>query len=71
VSSPPALDLVCPAEPDIAVALLSDPSGLSWDIAVREAGQACRDALHRVCEWHKARGAVVDCDKPVSPAPAP
>lgn len=61
-SSPPVIDLVCPAEPDIAAMLLIDPSGLSFDIATRAAGQACRDALHRVCEWHKERGVVVNCD---------
>jgi len=29
------------------------------------AGRSCRDALHRVCVWHKDRGDKdVDCDKP-------
>jgi hypothetical protein len=44
--------------------LSSDPSGVSFDAAVRAAGQQCRDALHRVCQWHKDRGAKLDCDKP-------
>jgi hypothetical protein len=65
-SSPPIADLVCPAEPDIAASLVTDPSGLLFDIGTRAAGEACRDALHRVCEWHKARGVSVDCDKPSS-----
>lgn len=67
VSSPPAADLVCPAEPDIAAALLTDPSGLSWDIAVREAGESCRQALARVCRWHQQRGAEVSCPPAVKP----
>ncbi len=61
VSSPPAVDLACPAEPDVTAMLADDPSGLSFDIAVREAGASCRAALLRVCSWHKARGAAVDC----------
>lgn len=64
VSHPPTVDLACPVEPDIAVALAADPTGLSWDVAVREAGQACRDALARVCRWHVARGLDVSCPKP-------
>jgi hypothetical protein len=44
-------------EPDIAAMLAADPTGLTFDVAVREAGQACRDALARVCQWHKDRGA--------------
>ena len=41
--------------------LLRDPTGLEFDMAVREAGEACRDALARVCRWHKLRGANVTC----------
>jgi hypothetical protein len=64
-SSPPVVDLTCPAEPDVAAMLAFDPSGLAFDVAVRTAGQQCRDALHRVCQWHKDRGLKdVDCDKP-------
>lgn len=62
-SYPPVADLTCPAEPEIAAMLASDPTGLSFDIAVRAAGEQCRSALRRVCEWHKARGATVDCDR--------
>lgn len=62
-SHPPSADLVCPAEPDVVTMLAADPSGVSFDAAVRKAGQDCRDALHRVCQWHKERGANVDCDK--------
>ncbi len=61
VSHPPIVDLSCPAEPDVVAMLADDPSGLSFDIAVREAGASCRAALLRVCSWHKARGAAVDC----------
>ena len=57
ISHPPSADLACPAEPDIEALLIADPSGLAFDIAVREAGQSCRDALARVCQWHKDRGA--------------
>lgn len=60
-SHPPIVDLSCPAEPQIDAMLAVDPTGLSFDVAVREAGQACRDALARVCRWHKERGAKVDC----------
>lgn len=57
ISHPPSADLLCPAEPDIAALMAADPTGLQFDIAVRAAGQACRDALARVCQWHKDRGA--------------
>lgn len=60
-SHPPTVDLNCPAEPDIEAMLASDPSGLTFDMAVRTAGQQCRDALARVCRWHKERGAKVTC----------
>jgi hypothetical protein len=63
-SHPPAADLVCPAEPDVAAMLSQDPTGLQFDMAVREAGQGCREALARVCRWHKERGADVVCPKP-------
>jgi hypothetical protein len=61
VSSPPIADLTCPAEPDVVAMLAQDPSGLSFDIAVRQAGESCRQALIRVCTWHKERGADVVC----------
>ncbi len=60
-SHPPIVDLACPGEPEIAALLAADPSGLSFDVAVRAAGQQCRDALARVCRWHKERGAEVNC----------
>lgn len=60
-SHPQAVDLNCPGEPDIAALLAADPSGLAFDAAVRTAGQVCRDALARVCRWHKRRGAAVNC----------
>lgn len=34
------------------------------------AGRSCRDALRRVCQWHKDRGAKVDCDV-ATPQPLP
>lgn len=63
-SHPPIVDLACPGEPDIVAMLAADPSGLAFDVAVREAGQSCRDALARVCRWHKERGAEVSCPTP-------
>jgi hypothetical protein len=67
VSRPPIVDLNCPAEPDIVAALAEDPSGLLFDVAVRAAGQACRDALARVCRWHKERGSDVTCPPALQP----
>jgi hypothetical protein len=66
-SHPPTADLVCPDEPEVEAALASDPSGVAFDAAVRKAGQDCRDALARVCRWHKERGAVVTCPEGVKP----
>ena len=63
VSSPPAADLSCPAEPDVAAMLAADPSGLAFDVAVREAGEGCRASLAGVCRWHRDRGADVRCPK--------
>jgi hypothetical protein len=60
-SHPPIADLTCPDEPDVVAALAADPSGVTFDVAVRKAGQDCRDALARVCRWHKERGADVTC----------
>ena len=71
VSSPPSADLVCPAEPDVVAMLSADPSGVTFDAAVRKAGQDCRDALARVCRWHKERGADVDCEAAVALAGRP
>jgi hypothetical protein len=68
VSRPPIADLNCPAEPDVVASLAEDPSGLLFDVAVRAAGQACRDALARVCRWHKERGATdVTCPQAIEP----
>jgi hypothetical protein len=67
-SSPPAIDLVCPAEP-VALTdeqVIADVDGSlerQFELDALIAGRACRDALHRVCEWHKARGSSIDCDK--------
>lgn len=47
--------------------LASDPTGLSFDMAVMKAGEQCRRALARVCRWHKKMGA-----EPLTcPAPLP
>lgn len=67
VSSPPAADLTCPSEPDVAAMLVADPTGLQFDMAVRAAGESCRQALARVCRWHKERGAAVNCPPAVRP----
>jgi hypothetical protein len=65
ISHPPTADLNCPAEPEIEAMLAADPSGVTFDAAVRKAGQDCRDALARVCRWHKERGADVNCPEAV------
>lgn len=66
-SHPPIADLSCPDEPDVVAMLEADPSGVTFDAAVRNAGQECRDALARVCRWHKERGADVVCPMAVKP----
>jgi hypothetical protein len=69
-SSPPAVDLTCPAEPTALTdaQVIADAGGSAerqFEVDAIIAGRACRDALHRVCEWHKTRGLKdVDCDKP-------
>jgi hypothetical protein len=69
VSHPPTVDLNCPAEPDVVALLRSDPTGVAFDAAVRQAGQDCRDALARVCRWHKQRGLDVTCPLALAPQP--
>jgi acetyl esterase/lipase len=66
-SHPPSVDLTCPDEPLIDAMLVADPSGVTFDAAVRKAGQDCRDALARVCRWHQERGAVVICPVALKP----
>lgn len=66
-SSPPAIDLTCPAEPTALTdaQVIADVDGSldrQFELDAIIAGRACRDALHRVCEWHKQRGVVIDCD---------
>lgn len=66
-SHPPAIDLVCPVEPDALTdeQILNDPEGLleaTFNDAVLLAGRACRDALKRSCEWHRDRGAKINCE---------
>jgi hypothetical protein len=63
ISHPPTADLTCPGEPEIDAMLAADPSGLLFDVAVRSAGQACRDAVARLCRWHKERGLDVTCPR--------
>ncbi|MFB2560087.1 hypothetical protein ACEWB4_13415 [Sphingobium sp. sgz301303] len=71
ISHPPAEDLTCLAEPD-APALIAGPvgeidwsafdaAGLAFDRAVLIAGRSCRDALARVCAWHRSRGMEGGC----------
>ena len=60
-SHPPAADLTCPAEPGALTdaQILADPDGVlenEFNDAVLMAARACRDALARVCEWHRLRG---------------
>jgi hypothetical protein len=41
------------------------PNEEAFNISAIIAGRSCRDALRRVCQWHKDRGLKdVDCDKP-------
>jgi hypothetical protein len=69
-SHPPAVDLTCQAEaPALTDAqVIADTDGSLERGQTTEniiAGRSCRDALHRVCQWHKDRGdSEVDCDKP-------
>lgn len=69
-SHPPASDLTCSAEP-AALTLAeidADTFGLldrKFTVDALLAGRSCRDALKRICEWHKARGLVIDCTKPL------
>jgi hypothetical protein len=56
------IDLTCPAEPAALTdeQILGDPAGLleqGFNDEALIAGRACRDALARVCQWHKDRGA--------------
>ncbi len=67
IGAPPAVDMACPAEPDVVEMLKADPSGLTFDMAVREAGEGCRQNLARVCRWHKERGADVACPVALRP----
>ncbi|GEM_PF-3667251 len=72
VSHPPVDDLTCqaePAAPQLAVTpgtdidwTAFDQAALDFDRAAVIAGRSCRDALARVCAWHKARGQKVACD---------
>jgi hypothetical protein len=78
-SHPPALDLVCQAEPpgitddqvladDASEAAgLGRPNEEAFNNAALISGRDCRDALGRVCHWHVNRGDKgVDCDKPTA-----
>lgn len=52
---------MCPPEPAALSEeqIRADPEGLleqAFDDGVLFAGRACRDALKRVCEWHRDRG---------------
>jgi hypothetical protein len=62
-SHPPAADVTCPADPAALsdAQILADPGGLleaQFNDEALIAGWSCRDALARVCKWHKARGDV-------------
>jgi hypothetical protein len=76
-SHPPALDLVCLAEPpsltddqviadDASQAAgVGRPNEELFNNGVLIAGRDCRDTLNRSCHWHVTRGdKEVDCDKP-------
>jgi hypothetical protein len=53
---------VCQAEPPALTdeQVIADTDGAAdraFNDQVLIAGRSCRDALRRVCQWHKARGA--------------
>lgn len=51
--------------------ILGDPDGMletAFNDEVLIAGRACRDALARVCQWHKDRG---DTEVKACLAPSP
>lgn len=65
-SHPPASDLTCPAEPaalsdEVVIADVDGVQDAIFSTDVLLSGRACRDALKRACEWHKMRGAEIDC----------
>lgn len=71
ISHPPVDDLTCASEPDAPVVppvgagdtawAAFDQAALAFDRKALLAGRSCRDALGRVCRWHKARGAQLEC----------
>lgn len=65
-SHPPASDLTCAAEPAALtdVQVIADVDGVADAIFNTDAliaGRQCRDALKRVCEWHRMRGFEGSC----------
>ena len=70
-SHPPADDLACQGEPAAPVVTMTDAGDIDWnafdaagldfDRAALIAGRSCRDALGRVCRWHRDRGMKVIC----------
>jgi hypothetical protein len=75
VSHPSAQDLTCKAEPagltdeqvlsdDASQAVgLGRPYERAFNDGVLMVERDCKDTLKRTCQWHKDRGAQVDCDK--------
>ncbi|MAN10827.1 MAG: hypothetical protein CMN63_00145 [Sphingobium sp.] len=71
ISHPPADDLRCQDEPTAPLSPAGELSAeqvaaferdaLDFDGAALLAGRSCRDALARVCRWHRARGMAVTC----------
>lgn len=70
-SHPPASSFVCtPEPPALTEAQINADQfgtlerGFETDLII--AGRSCRDALQRVCQWHKDRGMTepADCAKP-------
>lgn len=61
MSHPPAADLRCKDEPAGLTdeQVIADTEGTAEDgfnDGVLIAGRSCRDALGRVCQWHRERG---------------
>ena len=65
-SHPPASELICSNEPAAPTEeqINADQFGdieRGFTLALLGWGRECKDALVRNCQWHKARGAIVEC----------
>lgn len=42
-----------------------------FTLALLDWGRECHDVVVRNCQWHKDRGAMVECTAPQKPTPSP